>query len=38
MPTILVLENDPVIRQFMGLVLRKRGGYTVLEANTTPWR
>ena len=36
MPTILVLENDPVRRQIIGFVLRKRGGYTVLEAGTTP--
>jgi len=33
--TILVLENDPVKRQILGLILRKRGGYTVLEAGTT---
>jgi CheY-like chemotaxis protein len=31
-----VLENDPVSRQIMGLVLRKKGGYTVLEASNTP--
>lgn len=35
MPTILVLESDPVRRQVIGFVLRKRGGYTVLEASTT---
>lgn len=35
MPTILVLENNPVSRQAVGFVLRKRGGYTVVEAGTT---
>jgi two-component system cell cycle sensor histidine kinase/response regulator CckA len=34
-PTILVLESDLISRQVMGFVLRKRGGYTVLEASTS---
>lgn len=36
MPTILVLENDLARRQLIGFILRKKGGYTVLEAGTTP--
>lgn len=35
MPTVLVLEGDAVSRQILGHVLRKNGGYTVLEASTT---
>jgi len=35
-PTVLLLENDPVSRHIIGLVLRKKGGYTVLEVSTTP--
>jgi CheY-like chemotaxis protein len=35
-PTVLLLENDPVSRHIIGLILRKKGGYTVLEASTTP--
>lgn len=36
MPTVLLLESDPVRRHTTGLILRNRGGYTVLEAGTTP--
>ena len=36
MPTVLLLEHDPVSRQSIGLILRKKGGYTVIEASTTP--
>jgi len=35
-PTVLLLEHDPVSRHIIGLILRKKGGYTVLEASTTP--
>ena len=36
MPTVLLLERDPVRRHITGLILRHGGGYTVLEAGATP--
>lgn len=34
MTTILLLDDNPVVRQLLGLFLRARGGYRVLEAGT----
>lgn len=32
--TILILEDNPVVRQMLGFVLRSKGGYHALEAAT----
>jgi len=32
--TILILEDNPVVRQMLGFVLRGKGGYRALEAAT----
>ncbi len=34
MTTILILEDNPVVRQMLGFVLRGKGGYQTLEAAT----
>lgn len=34
MTTILILEDNPVVRQMLGVVLRGKGGYRALEAAT----
>jgi two-component system cell cycle sensor histidine kinase/response regulator CckA len=32
--TILILEDNPIVRQMLGFVLRGKGGYRALEAST----
>ena len=34
MTTILILEDNPIVRQMLGFVLRGKGGYRTLEAAT----